>query len=154
MRYKASITDFFKTPEWRSNLLLGAVTLLIPLVGPVVLGGWHITCLWARGNREDLPAYDFQYFGKYLERGLWPFLVGLVTSLVLVPVMMVLMLVFFLMIPLTAPMNGGEPPAGILVPLFIGMVMLQMVLQGVYHVLVTPLMLRRRLHRISNPHLA
>jgi hypothetical protein len=72
--------------------MLGAVATLIPVVGPVVLTGWLATIFWARGDRDapaDFPPFDFQYFGKYLERGLWPFLVSLVASLVLVPVTMI-----------------------------------------------------------------
>ena len=88
MKYTASITDFFKSPKWGTNILLGAVAMLIPAVGPIVLSGWHVTVLWTRGgdeSPEDHPPFDFQYFGKYLERGLWPFLVALVSSLVLIP---------------------------------------------------------------------
>ncbi len=145
MRYRESITDFFKTAQWRSNLLLGAVTLLIPLIGPLVLGGWHITCLWARRDGDDpadLPPYDFQFFGKYLERGLWPFLVGVVASLVIVPVMMILMLLFFLMITLSGPANGGQLTGNAVLMILLVIVPLQVLMQAVYHVMVTPLMLR------------
>lgn len=95
MNYQASISDFFKSPKWGMNCLLGAVSLLIPIVGPLVLSGWHVTVLWARRNDENLanaPPFDFDCFVKYLERGLWPFLVSMVSSLVLVPVMMVFMI--------------------------------------------------------------
>jgi hypothetical protein len=95
MNYNASVSDFFKSPQWKSNFLLGAVAILIPLVGPLVLTGWQVTGLWARGDREEpgkFPPFDFQYFGKYLERGLWPFLVNLGASLVLVPVILCTML--------------------------------------------------------------
>ncbi|MEO5716441.1 MAG: DUF4013 domain-containing protein [Luteolibacter sp.] len=93
MNHLASVTDFFKSPKWGMNLLLGAVCILIPIVGPMVLQGWHITGFWARrdeGDPAEFPPFDFQFFVKYLERGLWPFLVAMVASLVLVPVIMVL----------------------------------------------------------------
>src|SRR4051812_34948383 len=92
MNYIASISDFFKSPHWLMNLLLGGVCVLIPIVGPIVLLGWLITGFWARQNQafETFPPFDFSHFGKYLERGLWPFLVTLVASFAFVPVVWIL----------------------------------------------------------------
>ena len=85
MNYLASITDFFKSPKWTMNLLLGGVCALIPFIGQIVLKGWLITGFWGRDDDrcENFPDFDFSQFGKYLERGIWPFLVTLVTSLAL-----------------------------------------------------------------------
>lgn len=93
MNHQSSISDFFKSPKWGMNLLLGALCMLIPMIGPMILHGWHITGFWARRDDADpakFPPFDFQFFGKYLERGLWPFLVAMVASLVLIPVCMIL----------------------------------------------------------------
>lgn len=93
------------------NLLLGGVCVLIPIVGPIVVFGWLITGFWARQdeNFETFPDFDFSHFGKYLERGVWPFLVAFVVgvglSIVLVP------LVWILMIPAML-ISGGLPPGG------------------------------------------
>lgn len=95
MNHRASVSDYFKSPKWGMNCLLGGVAILIPVIGQLVLGGWLVTGFWARGNDDNpatFPRFDFQYFGKYLERGLWPFLVSLVACLALVPVIMVLMI--------------------------------------------------------------
>lgn len=144
MNYNASISDFFKSPKWLPNMMLGAVTILIPLVGPLVLGGWHVTGFWARGNREDpagFPPYDFQYFGKYLERGLWPFLVGMVISLVLIPVMLCLILPLFF---ITGVMDArhGHGPDRLFIAVFVGAFCLQLLLSLAYQILVTPLLVR------------
>lgn len=144
MNYNASISDFFKSPKWGANLMLGAVTLLIPLVGPLALSGWYVSVFWARGNREDpagIPPYDFQNFGKYLERGVWPFLVGMVAGLVLVPVMMCLILPLFLFTGVMGSQHGHGSEATVVV-LIIGIVFLQILLSAVYQLLITPLMLR------------
>ena len=80
------------------NLLLGGVCVLIPIVGPMVVLGWLITGFWARQdeNFETFPDFDFSHFGKYLERGLWPFLVafvvGMAFSIVMLPLAWVLMI--------------------------------------------------------------
>ena len=110
MDYAASVSDFFKSPKWMMNLLLGGVCVLIPIVGPIVVFGWLITGFWARQDQrfETFPDFDFSHFGKYLERGLWPFLVafvvGVVVSIVLIP------LVWLLMIPVM--LAGGVSSGG------------------------------------------
>lgn len=94
MNYIDSVSDFFKSPKWMMNLLLGGLCALIPIVGPIVLLGWLITGFWARQDQsfETFPAFDFSHFGKYLERGLWPFLVSLVVGLLMVPLVWVVMI--------------------------------------------------------------
>ncbi len=109
MNYLASVTDFFKNSRWGTNMLLGAVCILIPIIGPIILSGWAITQLWSRGDDEkpsEYPPLDFQHFSKYLIRGVWPFLVQLVSSLAIMPVFAVLFVVF--MIVVAPPMQHNE----------------------------------------------
>ena len=132
------------------NLLLGGVCVLIPIVGPMVVLGWLITGFWARQdqNFETFPEFNFSHFGKYLERGLWPFLVTFVVSMgfsiVLVP------LTWILMIPAMVAgglSSGHEPNAGtcfgavavILVILMVAVVIFAMLL------LLVPLKIRASL---------
>jgi len=110
MNYAASVSDFFKSPKWMMNLLLGGVCVLIPIVGPMVVLGWLITGFWARQDEkfETFPDFDFSQFGKYLERGLWPFLVVFVASMVVCIVMVPL--AWILMIPMM--LLGGFSSGG------------------------------------------
>jgi hypothetical protein len=114
VNYTASVSDFFKSPKWMMNLLLGGVCVLIPIVGPMVVLGWLITGFWARRdeNFETFPDFDFSHFGKYLERGLWPFLVTFVVSMgfsiVMMPVAWVVMIPTMLIGGLS---SGGEANA-------------------------------------------
>ena len=68
--------------------------MLIPILGPIVVMGWLVTGFWARRNEkwESFPPFEFSQFDKYLDRGLWPFLVTFVASLVITPVMFVMMI--------------------------------------------------------------
>lgn len=121
MNYTASISDFFKSPKWGMNLLLGGVCLLIPFVGAIVLGGWHVTGFWARRDHDPakFPDFDFNQFGKYLERGIWPFLVGLVVGLLMVPFIMIFT---FIMAGLIVVLTGGSSqaePDGVVVALIV-----------------------------------
>ena len=114
MNYSASVTDFFQNPNWLMNLLLSGICLLIPIVGPMVVLGWLITGFWARQEEGfvTFPDFDFSHFGKYLERGLWPFLVSVVVSMafsvVMVPSAWVLMIPAMLVGGLS---SGGEANA-------------------------------------------
>jgi hypothetical protein len=114
VNYTASVTDFFKSPKWMMNLLLGGICMLIPLVGPMVVLGWLITGFWARQEEGfvTFSDFDFSHFGKYLERGLWPFLVAFIVStafsMVTVPLAWILMIPMMLVGGLS---SGGEANA-------------------------------------------
>ena len=112
MNYSAAISDFFKSPKWTMNLLLGGACALIPFVGQIVVLGWTVTGFWGRDdeNYEAFPDFDFSHFGKYLERGLWPFLVTFVTSLVMIPLVWVVTIPTVLVGTLAAGAN--EKAAG------------------------------------------
>ncbi len=113
MNYLASITDFFKSPKWMQNLILAGLCAFIPIVGPMVVLGWLITGFWCRPNAgsEAFPDFDFSNFAKWLERGLWPMLVALVTSLVMYLVFLIPM--FLLMALVGAGFSSGRGGGGL-----------------------------------------
>lgn len=145
MHYQASITDFFKTPSWRNNLLLGAVTMFIPIIGPIVLLGWHVCCLWTPGKSDDpggFPPFDFnQAFGKYMERGLWPFVVGLVTSLVIIPLFAVIGGLLILLGSLASEFASGDPGPAIVL-FIVASLVLDIAALAVFQLVSTPFVIR------------
>ncbi|HEX5790167.1 MAG TPA: DUF4013 domain-containing protein [Luteolibacter sp.] len=149
MNYTASITDFFRSQKWGTSLLLGAVCILIPMVGPIVLSGWALTQLWGRGPSSDpqgAPPFDFQHFSKYLMRGLWPFLVQLVASVVIIPVIMVVMFAGMGIVAAGASAGSDSQAAGIVAPLLMIVFMaLYISLIIGFNALMTPLTLRASL---------
>jgi len=148
MNYTASVTDFFKSPKWGMNMLLGAVTMLIPVVGPLVLAGWQITCFWGRediGDPAEFPPFDFQNFVKYLERGLWPFLVNLVASFVLVPLMMLLVFMPMMSVGIFDPHHGGHNSGLLVLAVFAAVFILYALLIMAFYFITTPLILRATL---------
>jgi hypothetical protein len=88
LEYMRMYSYIFDNPNRIMNLLLGAVCNLIPVVGPVVLLGYQyevvLGLLASRGSRY--PDFDFNRFADYLLRGLWPFLIQLIASILLFPV--------------------------------------------------------------------
>ncbi|HEV2841439.1 MAG TPA: DUF4013 domain-containing protein [Chthoniobacterales bacterium] len=143
MNYTASISDFFKSPKWVMNLLLGGVCVLIPFVGLIVVLGWLVTGFWARQdeNFESFPDFDFSHFGKYLERGLWPFLVTLVVSLLLVPVIWVLMIPAMLISGLVSGNDGTAGGCLALVSMILTMACVFLLVAAMM-MLLTPLTIR------------
>ncbi len=69
----------FQGRDWVNNLLLGAVFLIIPIVGPIALRGWmtetHQRLL--RQHPQPLPKLTFADLAHFLERGVAPFVVEL-----------------------------------------------------------------------------
>ena len=145
MNYLASVTDFFKSPKWMMNMLLGGVCVLIPIVGPIVVMGWLITGFWGREDEkpETFPAFDFEKFGKYLERGLWPFLVILAISVVLFPLMLVVMIPISLMPSLLSDHEGHG--SVFVAAIVIAMVLLYFLAMMLVALLVAPLDVRASL---------
>jgi predicted Zn finger-like uncharacterized protein len=89
VRYLRAYQYIFENPKWVTNVLLLAVCYLIPVVGPLVGSGYLFDLTEWISTRGDAgyPDFDFGRFGKYLMRGLWPFLVSLILYL---PVWMIL----------------------------------------------------------------
>jgi hypothetical protein len=153
MNYTASVRDYFKSPKWMMNTLLAGVCVFIPLVGQIVVKGWIITGFWGRDDErpETFPDFDFNNFGKYLERGLWPFLVSLVAGLVVTVPAFGIMIPVSMFIGALAPNDhssaGGCAAALISIVLMVSSVVLVV---GVI-VVLTPLILRASIMQDFGP---
>ena len=114
MNYTASVSDFFKSAKWMMNTLLAGLCVFIPFIGPIVIKGWLITGFWGREDErpETFPDFDFSNFGKYLERGLWPFLVTLVSGLVLGMILAVFIVPLVMVTTLLIPTDNGGAAGG------------------------------------------
>src|SRR5262245_29946740 len=87
MDYMRMFTYIADNPNWLMNILLLALCNLIPVIGPIVVLGYVFEVVPAlRANQgRSYPDFNFNRFVEYLMRGLWPFLVALVASLVFLP---------------------------------------------------------------------
>ncbi len=135
----------FQNPNWGMNLLLGTVCQLIPVVGPIVFLGYEYELIEAlhRDPRRTYPDFDFNRFTNYLTRGLWPFLVALIVSLVLVPVIWLAMAIGFFALASIGAAAGGNQAAGPAVALvcllmFVGIILLSCAMSA----LIVPVVLR------------
>lgn len=97
LQYLHSYSFFFENPNWLVNWLLTSVCSIIPIVGPIVMAGYQFDLIEAM-HRDvkrsgTYPDFDFNRFGEYLSRGIWKFLVGMLTQMLLMPVYVVLYMV-------------------------------------------------------------
>jgi hypothetical protein len=71
---------FTSTPDWFQRAIVTGLIGLIPIIGSINMLGWTLTATdMVRGGWKELPPAGFQH----LERGVAPFVVGLVYGLVL-----------------------------------------------------------------------
>ena len=89
MNFSSALSFPFRGPKAWQNLGCLLVCFLIPIVGPIVAHGYLIIVqkLLVDYPQADAPAFEFAKFGRYLERGVPMLIVGLIYSLVLVPLM-------------------------------------------------------------------
>jgi hypothetical protein len=110
MRYLRSYQFPFESDNWAVNLLCLSACQLIPVIGNILVLGYTyevIEGLHAGGTRRA-PDFDFNRFGKYLLRGLWPFVVQLVISLPVIFVAVVVYLAAFTLLIMPAQDRDSE----------------------------------------------
>jgi Protein of unknown function (DUF4013) len=85
---------FTSTPEWTTRVIVTGLIGLIPIVGAINMLGWVLTATdMVRRGWKELPPAGFQH----LERGVAPFVVGLIYGVVLAIVMVVLLVITVLL---------------------------------------------------------
>jgi hypothetical protein len=142
VEYGRMVSYVFENPNWFVNLLLMGVCNLIPVVGPLVLLGYQFEIVESlhRDPQRRYPHFDFGRFADYLLRGLWPFLVVLVASVVLMPI--VLGGTFAVIFGFAMSLGRGGGPAsawlGVALVVFLVMIAVSLALQLV----LLPLQLR------------
>src|SRR5438093_320718 len=89
MQFGLAFSYFLSKRGGFTNLLLLTLCQLIPVIGPIVALGYRAEvplALSRDSDRRRHPNFDFNRFVKYLTRGLWPFLVGLIVAFLGLPV--------------------------------------------------------------------
>jgi len=144
MNYTASVSDYFRIPKWMMNTLLAGVCVLIPVIGQIVVKGWMITGFWGRDDErpETFPDFDFNNFGKYLERGVWPFLVSLVSGIVISMALCVFIVPIVMLITMMMPNDHSSASGCLGFLLFVVLMAFYLAVAVIVMVVITPLTLR------------
>ncbi len=105
---------FTSTPDWLPRVIVTGLIGLIPIIGSINLLGWTLTATdMVRGGWKELPPAGFQH----LERGVPPFIAGLVYGLVL-------SVVFVLMAVLAVAFAASGRTGFVVIAILIGLVAL------------------------------
>lgn len=84
MEYFRAWTYLFEAPSWQNDWLMASLCSLIPIVGKIIVDGF----LWERGGVASgelagpHQAFSFEHLGRYLPRGIWPFVVSTLLNIV------------------------------------------------------------------------
>jgi hypothetical protein len=110
MQYVEAYQFVFQSPNWLANLLLVLVAAMIPMIGNIIVIGYFTFVVQSLHFRVNLPYpdFDFNRFSDYLTRGIWPFLVTLVVSVVMVPLFLAMMFGIPLVLGLIGSAAGPE----------------------------------------------
>jgi Protein of unknown function (DUF4013) len=85
MEYMRSLQFILERKNWITNILIGGVCLLVPIIGPIVFSGYLfevIDALRSDPEHKEYPDFDFNKLMDYIMRGVWPFLMQLVLGLI------------------------------------------------------------------------
>jgi len=88
MKYIYAYKYLFESPKWLTNLLAASICQLVPILGQMVLMGYAFEIIEALHRQKDAryPDFDTNRLLDYLKRGVWPFIVQLIVSVLLTPI--------------------------------------------------------------------
>jgi hypothetical protein len=81
MEFGKAFSFAFEDPDWLKKLGIGALLMIIPFIGWLVVAGWGIEITKRVIQHDPQPLPDWSDFGGYLVKGLQVFVIGLVYSL-------------------------------------------------------------------------
>jgi Protein of unknown function (DUF4013) len=92
LRFIEAYTWMFESPQWFLNFLLVALLAnFLPIIGQIVAFGYLFACVedQIRSPRFGYVDLDLNKFVEYLKRGVWPWVVQFVSSILGIPFAMV-----------------------------------------------------------------
>ena len=81
MEFGKAFSFAFEDPDWLKKLGIGALLMIIPIIGWLVVAGWAIEITKRVIQHDPQPLPDWSDFGGYLIKGLQVFVIGFVYSL-------------------------------------------------------------------------
>lgn len=81
MEFGKAFSFAFEDQDWIKKLGIGALLMIIPFIGWLVVAGWGIEITKRVIQHDPQPLPDWSDFGGYLVKGLQVFVIGLVYSL-------------------------------------------------------------------------
>lgn len=78
-----AVKAVFEDANWKNNVLIGLLLMLIPIVGPIAFSGWmcEVQQRLVRRHPNPIAKLDFADFGELIKRGLPVFLTSLIITM-------------------------------------------------------------------------
>lgn len=78
-----AVKAVFEDANWKNNVLIGLLLMIIPIVGPIAFSGWmcEVQQRLVRRHPNPIAKLDFADFGELIKRGLPVFLTSLIITL-------------------------------------------------------------------------
>jgi hypothetical protein len=119
MEYMRSYNYIFENPNWLTTVLLLGVVMMAAIIPGVsiilqlLFFGYQFETIDSllKTQGRQYQAFDFGRIGDYFSRGLWPFLVNLVASFVLIPIIYIGLIIGVLAIGGVASALGDDAGA-------------------------------------------
>ncbi len=149
--YGRSVKFVWDSPNWIVNVLFAALCSIVGTVIPILPGlvflGYQCEMLEALLVRPHEPYPDFKVdrIMDYLVRGVWPFVVALLCTLVVIPIMFLVIGVPLLTMGLLMS-AAGKDGAGIVVGIMVPLIVVVGIIAGVLcNIAFVPFLLRAAL---------
>jgi hypothetical protein len=81
MEFGKAFSFAFEDPDWLKKLGIGALLMIIPIIGWMVVAGWGLEITKRVIQHDPQPLPDWSDFGGHLIKGLQVFVIGFVYSL-------------------------------------------------------------------------
>lgn len=119
MNTVAAVKFFFKDKNWLQNSLIGTIFLIIPILGPIAMAGWHceIAQRIHRKHPDPIPKLAFEALMTYFQRGIPAFVAQLVASL---PIAMIFGVLIGVSIPMIFIFAEFSEPLAAMVGILVG----------------------------------
>ena len=134
--FAASFKDLFSTEKKWMTVMGLSVSMLIPIVGPLVAIGYMMRRFARVRSGKSVEDFDFNNFGEYLQIGLWPFLCTLVATVVMLPV------IFVCAVPMSLGPVLAQDSQGLAIAISVVGLVLYIVALMVLMLVTYPVMLR------------
>jgi hypothetical protein len=151
LEYTRAVKFVLDSPNWIVNVLLATacniVGAIIPILPGLVLIGYQCEMLEALAVRpqQTYPDFKMERIMDYLVRGLWPFVIALIGSIVMIPVLLIIIGIPTLTMGLLAS-AAGEDGAGVVLAVMVPIIVILTIVTAIAcNVVLVPFLLRAAL---------
>jgi hypothetical protein len=84
LAYLQAFRFVFENPDWFTTIVFSSVISFLPVLGQIAHLGFYYDIVEALYRQPDAPypKFEFRRFGDYCTRGVWPYVLAMMTGLI------------------------------------------------------------------------